>query len=812
MEPLTLSTRHREYIRDRGNRVVMPTVFTASHHEFPQSQPFTLDELSFLPSFQNGEYASFDFDSVSSISSIGHGEIQAQKEKYHTMREEILEQDPQRWAEIVSHIDVCQFRLLDRCTQCEMIQSGHSFLKMYEILKHYPQVVPVNKEIFSTLHLCEGPGDFVLAINHIVDTERPSMAVEHEQRNMGMGRQSRGLWKWKAVSYNTLNECTKQKDCVSDVLMVSRPQNWDFLADGTGNLLDQYNFKSFPSYSVDMITADGVMGSSEEENISLVWAQVLLAFSCLNSEGTLILKLTTMFHDSTVSLLYYIWRAFTNVSIVKPTASHPVSSECFVVAQGFRNIPSRIIDFLKFVFYKNDIGRMLYPAGSMQDVFLKAYSSIFQSILKRQLQFTDASLKALNGVILNIHAVHAGLEKCASLFLAKYKVPIVNSLMLKTQFGYPSPPRALTPPALSDIDAFRDLKVLRQSIITVLENYDVKQTIFSDDLSAAFIATGSTVDIVNFDEWEGLQIGYVPSVPRSSRFLGMQGITLNQLIENVHMCQNALKPDNVTNRDDFTRLRSKYRQFMRDIHGQVATGQTVGYTYPLSAVEPIDREFRPKGWPHVFAKILSPDIFQKYFLFKESAAEGDSLDVDTIVVDLTNGKLDVVKGVNPKSAFHNNTALLHYLKTIIDMLHRSMSIRMMHKQNTTVVFRLPYSFTFFYVSFIFLMSSIATRSVLMKPKSSFAFNFETLFVISLVPSPILLKQLANLKSYLEAGVIRVNEIHSRTKHKKLGPYSLVHHSIILEHSSFMKTILKYNHDLLTKLYAHMSQLPDVLHE
>jgi cap2 methyltransferase len=139
-----------------------------------------------------------------------------------------------------------------------------AFCKFYELLSHYPQLVPTDRSktsqfrfesisfsrfdhniISSSLHLCEAPGAFISALNQFI--------VSHRHNRFG--------WQWLATTLNPYNEANNRNDMLTDdSLIFGTIDRWHFGDDDTGDLLmfsREYMLKLRSTDGFDLVTADG---------------------------------------------------------------------------------------------------------------------------------------------------------------------------------------------------------------------------------------------------------------------------------------------------------------------------------------------------------------------------------------------------------------------------------------------------------------------------------------------------------------------------------------------------------------------------
>lgn len=230
----------------------------------------------------------------------------------------------------------------------------NAWLKMFELMMFVDPILdklakkrPSNdddKRIFYSMHIAEAPGNFMLAINHYLRTNYPTLD-----------------WEWMANSYRDLySSSLATKDQGGEFIGAARylpdqyglikqyPKNWIFGADGDGDITSVANLRSFKQsvlssgHDLQLLTSDVKympmdVNYDEEENINIPvhMGHLLCALMCLAPKGTMILKEFTFCDAPSVSLLYLMAHCFEQLLVVKPETSRPANSETYIVGIGY---------------------------------------------------------------------------------------------------------------------------------------------------------------------------------------------------------------------------------------------------------------------------------------------------------------------------------------------------------------------------------------------------------------------------------------------------------------------------------------------
>ncbi|XP_047741566.1 cap-specific mRNA (nucleoside-2'-O-)-methyltransferase 2 isoform X2 [Hyalella azteca] len=207
---------------------------------------------------------------------------------------------------------------------------SQAFLKFYEVLCQFPLVLP-GTDSLSSLHLCEAPGAFIIALNHYIQYHHPDIQ-----------------WEWLGNTLHPHYEGSKASECISDDRIILHTlMHWVFGRDGTGNITlrscleDLTDRCSKLKEPVSLVTADGSIdcqdnpGEQEVTTNHLHQCEVLAALHLLSPGGNLVVKMFTFFESSSVCLLYLICCAFSEVQVFKPITSKLGNSEVYVVGLNY---------------------------------------------------------------------------------------------------------------------------------------------------------------------------------------------------------------------------------------------------------------------------------------------------------------------------------------------------------------------------------------------------------------------------------------------------------------------------------------------
>ncbi|XP_056634324.1 cap-specific mRNA (nucleoside-2'-O-)-methyltransferase 2 [Diorhabda sublineata] len=207
-----------------------------------------------------------------------------------------------------------------------------AWCKFYEILANFP-VVPlcaVDNKKLESLHLCEAPGAFICSLNHYLVLNYPGLS-----------------WSWLANTLNPNYEGNELCEMIPDDRFIRHTlKNWIFGEDFTGDLTKPYNHQCLVNHlknaKITLVTADGSVdcmsdpGEQEKLVERLHFCETFTALRILQTGGTFILKIFTMFEESTINILYILNCLFDKVAVFKPCTSKSGNSELYVVSTKFK--------------------------------------------------------------------------------------------------------------------------------------------------------------------------------------------------------------------------------------------------------------------------------------------------------------------------------------------------------------------------------------------------------------------------------------------------------------------------------------------
>jgi 23S rRNA U2552 (ribose-2'-O)-methylase RlmE/FtsJ len=259
-----------------------------------------------------------------------------------------------------------------------------AWMKLYEILSNYPELLPVEEgKTVRTFNVCDAPGAFVSAINQYVTTRG-------------------GNLDWYAQSLNpshTVNQGKGFEDIYG--LIRCHPDRWIFGEDNTGDITHAINLRGYRDdprvKDVDFMTGDaGIEIKGKDYNIQenlllkINMGQILAVLSCLRKGGSAVVKtFLPLVCSLSVSLIYLLSSVFRRVDIVKPTTSHAINSEVYLVMYNYQKIEPDELELLYNILEDPNITCHSMLFERIKPDFIESYAKAVVQLIDRQISFVE---------------------------------------------------------------------------------------------------------------------------------------------------------------------------------------------------------------------------------------------------------------------------------------------------------------------------------------------------------------------------------------------------------------------------------------
>lgn len=248
-----------------------------------------------------------------------------------------------------------------------------AWLKMYEILTLYPDLVKKDEEL-KTFHICEAPGAFIMAIGHY------SQTIKNVQ-----------VFDWTAQSYNP-NFRVKTKSRSTDFkpfgdnygLMRIFPTKWDWGKDNSGDITNADNIKYYKSKCENCYLLTSDCGVEEELrgdlNSKLMFNSILFMLNNAPINSNCVLKLFLPINTNQyISMLYLLYTYFEKFDIYKPEQNYR-SGEYYVICRNKLTVPNNVLELLFEISYDYDPNKLILDIKTIPDTFVEQLISVLDDL------------------------------------------------------------------------------------------------------------------------------------------------------------------------------------------------------------------------------------------------------------------------------------------------------------------------------------------------------------------------------------------------------------------------------------------------
>lgn len=203
---------------------------------------------------------------------------------------------------------------------------SRSYFKMIEMLHISGFFDSVKQSVFSSSHVCEGPGGFIQALLSEASKEKRKVS---QALAMTLRPTKPFIPGWR-------RSITYLREHPEIVL--------EYGADSTGDILLLENQRAFVAKSAQksmIFTADGGFDFSNDysnqeiQAFELIVASFRMGFLSLAKGGFMIIKVFDVFLESTKQLLLGSGLCFSSFTLYKPATSRPCNSERYFIGRGF---------------------------------------------------------------------------------------------------------------------------------------------------------------------------------------------------------------------------------------------------------------------------------------------------------------------------------------------------------------------------------------------------------------------------------------------------------------------------------------------
>ncbi|KAK9880454.1 hypothetical protein WA026_011700 [Henosepilachna vigintioctopunctata] len=360
--------------------------------------------------------------------------LQQKKIQLNNIKAQLGKYNLEEWSRHTKHNDPSSFviKFLKQRVEPELVTQA--WCKFYECLKQF-QVIPDfnlmrNIRKYTSLHLCEAPGAFISALNHYIKLNYDNFE-----------------WDWIATTLNPDYEGNELGQMIPDNrLSRYTKENWCFGLDSTGDLTKYYNYEHIMNQvcgKVLLVTADGSIncmrdpGNQEIFVEYLFYCETITALSVLDRGGTFVLKIFTIFEQSTICLLYLLNISFDSINAFKPCTSKGGNSELYFVCTGFKGLEllDDIWESLREP-YRNGTFNPEFSMFSLDEIpiqFLDCIEMCVDYFMSLQIETITNNIENFRKRdSLFLSSIHHTKVRVANMFLKRYrlkKIPIIYRLV-----------------------------------------------------------------------------------------------------------------------------------------------------------------------------------------------------------------------------------------------------------------------------------------------------------------------------------------------------------------------------------------------
>lgn len=234
------------------------------------------------------------------------------------------------------------------------VKPSNAFTKLWEIYKTFDFLLPQNSSSCKILHICEAPGQMILATKYFIEKNRKHLLNNYE---------------WRANSLNPYNGVNLEKygAVFTDEygMIKNNYTRWWWGADGTGDITSSNNVRWFMNKvekwgTLGLIVGDGGMDNAADPQLLqlLDLAQAIMVAACSSVGSHCVIKHFTPFipgpqSKSTYgateffcSLIYLYYTLFESVYLFKPYSSSSESGEFYLIGKNFKGCSDECVEKL----------------------------------------------------------------------------------------------------------------------------------------------------------------------------------------------------------------------------------------------------------------------------------------------------------------------------------------------------------------------------------------------------------------------------------------------------------------------------------
>ncbi|KAI4459466.1 hypothetical protein MML48_6g00013730 [Holotrichia oblita] len=351
-------------------------------------------------------------------------EFQRLKDGLNEVKAQLNEFDIAEWSNHTKYRDPSTsiISAIKHTFKAELVTQA--WCKFYECVSEFPIVSKnaIEQGQLNSVHICEAPGAFICALNHYIKTQIPEVQ-----------------WNWLGTTLNPYYEGNPEM-IPDDRLIRYTYKNWYFGSDLTGDITKYYNFQALvdlvkTKMKVQLVTADGSIdcmcnpGDQERLVEYLHYCEAMIALHILETGGSLVIKIFTMFEESTICLMYLLNYCFEKVKIFKPCTSKSGNSELYVICLNYTPMSDTFMSALLVPYIEGKFKeKSMFSMDHISPSFLEQINACALFFMDKQIRVINENIKYFRNVCYEQKRWITNLtSNVVDYFLNKYRIfPLSN--------------------------------------------------------------------------------------------------------------------------------------------------------------------------------------------------------------------------------------------------------------------------------------------------------------------------------------------------------------------------------------------------
>ncbi|KAK9694391.1 FtsJ-like methyltransferase [Popillia japonica] len=347
-------------------------------------------------------------------------DFQRLKDELNGVKAQLNEFDIAEWSNHTKHRDPSTSIISTIKLNFKAELVTQAWCKFYECLSEFSVISKnsIEQGMLNSVHICEAPGAFICALNHYIKTQIPEIE-----------------WDWLGTTLNPYYEGNPEM-IPDDRLIRHTYKNWYFGSDLTGDITKYYNFQALVGLvktkmkQVHLVTADGSIdcmcnpGDQERLVEYLHYCEVMIALHILETGGSLVIKIFTMFEESTICLMYLLNYCFEKVHIFKPCTSKSGNSELYVICLNYTPMSEAFMSALLVPYIEGKFKeKSMFSLDHISPSFLEQMNACASFFMDKQIRVINENIKYFRNVCYKQKRWITNLtSNVVDYFLNKYRI------------------------------------------------------------------------------------------------------------------------------------------------------------------------------------------------------------------------------------------------------------------------------------------------------------------------------------------------------------------------------------------------------